>query len=253
MRLAGGILVSSLWMSVSALASPSLCSSFRSRPDYGIARLLDTSHRITFENEGGIRDGGVCWWRAELQRAIAYLAEMKPDQPRPTPPQVRDLLEDLRSGRRVVEIPGYETFADFSLAWRAEIQKFIEDWQKRDGFLYQRWLDGISSPRDTSPKKLQRIVDELDEATRPGDVAYVLLKLDGISSHGILITKVEGSSGGPRRITFVDMNKPGTRALQTTYRPGDRQISFGRFQSVPALRQENLVDRYRRAAANYCH
>ena len=102
-------------------------------PDYFKQLILDQRNRLSFRNAGGFFNGGVCWWYSLLVQKQIYLTVFKPELPKPTKKQVREIFSKYVDGNEVVEVPGYKNFYEFSLDWHKVLQKKLNDWQATDG------------------------------------------------------------------------------------------------------------------------
>ncbi len=90
----------------------------------------DASNLMSFENRGGFRKGGVCWWHSRFQRASLYLTHYNPAAEKPDAHTARQIIRTLRNANDVVEIPGFKNFLEFSTHFAKEIQNELESWQK---------------------------------------------------------------------------------------------------------------------------
>ena len=59
----------------------------------------ETTNLMSFKNQGGLFNGGVCWWHSRFQRNIFYLSIFRPDLNKPLKSETIDgflvLLKDI--------------------------------------------------------------------------------------------------------------------------------------------------------------
>ena len=203
----------------------------RSEEDLRVA-FEDPSQRMGFENQGGLMNGGTCWWHSRLQRAAIYLARFRPELPKPDRAAVEQILSDLVHQRQVVEIPGYAGFAEFTRDHQAQVQRELDLWQIRDGFVNQQWIRGLSGRPKLPARRLERRMErihQLFKKSQPG--LWVMAQMKGITSHALLLLGMESTSGG-YHLRFIDSNFPDeTRELE--YRRGDRTLDLGYAEFIP--------------------
>ncbi len=225
---------------VAAMLSPnSVQANICNRTHPEIQTLLRSPDaRLAFRNEGGLIDGGVCWWHSRLQRSAVYLAQFSPDQPRPTHSEVKKIIQNLVQFKRVVMIPGFRNFYDFSHAYASQIQKALEQWQKKDGFVRQQWIRGLYGRSQMKASQLKNRMDWLYHRvvkSKPG--VWVMAQMPGITSHSLLIVSMQPWSEGEKSgydLQVIDSNRPlDTRELR--YTRGDRKIMLGSDRFIPYL------------------
>ncbi len=213
-------------------------------------KLANYQNRMAFTNQGGLQNGGVCWWHSRFQRNANSLAVFLPNEPRPR--DVKYLVEELKRGNRVVEIPGYRNLKEFSAIHYRLIQKELEQWQKKDGFLRFRWIRGLRGYYNVTPDSLKFIMDNIyEEFTTSNAIMYQKLQMKGVTSHAwLLIDMIKNENG--YTMTVVDSNFTIPRSF--TYREGDTSLmypgSYGRF--VPYTEQRNEWGDLERARDYYC-
>jgi hypothetical protein len=223
--------------------------------------MKDPAMRLAFENEGGLFDGGVCWWHSRFQRAVWYLADFAPERPAPTRKQASVLIRKLISRRHVVVIPGYSDFRSFSRDFQPEIQKALNRWQIRDAVINQAYLRGLAGKTQFhEPKRLQARMDKIfrryTRAKAKGDVLWLMLQMHGIDSHASLLQSMEALPGGGYRLSLVDSNFP-DELVPYTYQPGDLELSpqvtllFG-YESSPYVGFSRDLNRIHRALVRAC-
>lgn len=207
--------------SVAASAQP-LCK--RNRADYGYI-LDEVRNRISFKNDGGLLNGGVCWWHSRLQRSSLYLATFDPSLPKPNAVQVRRILSDLRTMRQVVSIPGFADFNSFTQHFQTEVQKVLNSWQREDGFINLEWRRGISGrsqlPQNELAKKMAQLYAFQENSPVP---VWIMAQVKGIVSHSFLIRQMELVGQG-FDLKVIDSNAPlVTREIH--YRFGDHSLKL---------------------------
>jgi len=199
-------------------------NSFCSRTNADLVKQFEApENRLAFQNDGGLGDGGVCWWHSRLQRSSIYLTRYAPTKPQPTLAEARALVRKLVFFSEVVEIPGYANFSDFSKDFQPVVQKELNNWQIRDGFINQQWIRGISGHSSLPADVLTQHMNVLYQkflTTQPG--LWVMVQLPGIASHALLIIGMDQSDAG-YELHVIDSNYPGiTRVLDYHY--GDQSI-----------------------------
>lgn len=175
----------------------------------GIVSYLETKQsRMAFKNQGGLVNGGVCWWHARLQRSSAYLAEFKPQLPKPDLKAVKTILNDLKKMKTVVEIPGYENFNSFTQAHQKQVQNTLESWQRKDGFINQQWIRGISGKYELAPEamkeKMAVLYAQFLSSPHP---MWVMAQIKGVSSHAFLVLDIFSQPEG-LDLKLIDSNYP---------------------------------------------
>ncbi|MCC6276838.1 MAG: hypothetical protein IT289_02855, partial [Oligoflexia bacterium] len=101
----------------------------RKDPNYFFRLAHEKENQMAFENYGGAFDGGVCWWHSLFQRSSLYLSVYRPDQARPNLDTAKKIIHSIATNGRVVEIPGYRNFLEFSRDWEDQIQYKLQKWQ----------------------------------------------------------------------------------------------------------------------------
>jgi hypothetical protein len=213
--------------------------------------FLEPSNRMGFKNHGGIANGGVCWWHSRLQRSSVYLARFAPDKPKPSDEEALLIIQSLINFSQVVEIPGYPDFNAFSEHYEALIQKELNAWQIRDGFISQQWIRGISGvsrlPDFLMKMRMDRVYDQF-RSSRPG--MWLMVQIRGVTSHALLLLSMEPTKDG-YDLSVIDSNRPSeTRELQ--YRFGDENLYLGNTPFVPYpgfFRDQERIDD---ALRKYC-
>lgn len=185
--------------------------------------LSDQSSRISFENAGGLFNGGVCWWHSRLQRSSAYLVQFRPAGNRPTAPELNVILNSLRSMNRTVVIPGYSDFETFSHDYKKEIQAMLNSWQKADGFFNFEWMRGISGKSELEPRAMRAQMDGVYKHYKNSPTPlWVMAQIKGITSHSLLILQMVQNDTG-YSMNVIDSNHP-QDTIRIDYHDGDRNL-----------------------------
>lgn len=223
----------------------------RSQED-GIRNFLtDKTSRISFENEGGLINGGVCWWHSRLQRSSAYLVQFEPQQNPPTKPELDKILHSLRVMDRVVVIPGYSDFFTFSKDFQKNIQDMLEGWQKRDGFLNFEWIRGISGRSELSMEKMKERMDDVYRYYKNSPAPlWIMAQIKGITSHSLLVLQMRETETG-YDMNVIDSNHP-DETLLISYVFGDRSLKNDKYTFVPYTGFQNDFRLIRKAVAHTC-
>lgn len=212
----------------------------------------DESNLMAFKNQGGLFNGGVCWWHSRFQRNIFYLAIMRPELPRPKEREIRALIKEIRAGEKVVTIPGFKSFLEFSETYQKEILKELESWQLYDGVVLGSWIDGLKGDTKVRPSVLKGMMDELYlYVENQKKIAYQKLQIKGITSHAWLVV---GMKKGPNgyEVGLIDSNNP-RMCENYSYKFGDESFfekSYGNF--VPYLEFKREEERLQTVALAYC-
>lgn len=216
------------------------------------AYSTETSNLMAFKNQGGLFNGGVCWWHSRFQRNILYLSIFRPDLNRPLASEIKSLIKEIRAGEKIITIPGFSNFAEFSEIYKKEILRELENWQLYDGVILGSWIDGLKGDTKVKPEVLQKMLEtvftyvEIDKK-----IAYQKLQIKGITSHAWLIVGLKKAING-YEIGLIDSNNP-RMSENYSYKVGDQsffQKSYGNF--VPYLEFTREEDRLRSVAKAFC-
>lgn len=157
--------------------------------------------------------------------------------------------------KEVVEIPGFNNFSEFSLAYQEEIQRCLEATQIIEGVFMFSWINGLAGLPKVSAKRMRKLMDEIFDEVSKNGIAYVKLQTPGIDSHAWLITEMEkispnGTSGQEGyAYKFIDSNYPG-ETIRWIYNQGDTQITLAPV-SVPYLQRSWELLRMYKALQKY--
>lgn len=222
-----------LVFSYQSFASSEICSRVQS----GVAEYLeDPMTRISFQNQGGLLGGGVCWWHSRFQRAGAFLAVFAPEKPKPTKFQAYQIVQSLRSMNKIVEIPGYENFYQFTRANHKYIQSLFENWQIQDGLYNQEWIRGLSGdwelPADKMKVRMDTLFRQFNKSIQP---MWIMAQMKGVTSHSFIVLGMTKTENG-YSMRLIDSKDP-SRTKTYEYKVGQRFIR-GNFETssfVPYL------------------
>ena len=203
----------------------------------GVVPYLEKSEsRISFKNRGGLFKGGVCWWHSRLQRSSAYLADFKPDLPKPTQEQVKLIIRQLKAMSKIVIIPGFADFYSFTKAYESEVQNVLEIWQREDGFFNQQWVRGISGKYELPAPEMKIRMDTLHEQfLKSPHPIWIMAQIKGVESHSFLVLAMNPIENG-YDLEVIDSNVPGQRKL-FTYQVGQKFLKHpkDKYSFVPYL------------------
>jgi hypothetical protein len=194
------------------LAKENFCNK-RAEADSIQEMLVSPMATLSFSNQGGLFGGGVCWWHSRFTRNAAYIVRFRPDLPAPTDAEAKKLIKDIRSAKAIVEVPGYANLYNFSRAHDELILKELEAWQRKDGFVNQQWVAGLSGSSNIKPEALERRMDELFARVQKGEVVYQKLQMPGVTAHAWLVLGMTQTADG-YRLLVLDSN---TYAPDTYY------------------------------------
>lgn len=214
---------------------------------------LDPTNLMAFKNNGGLFNGGVCWWHSRFQRNIFYLSIFRPDLERPKNLAViRNIIRQIRQGNSVVTIAGYRNLEEFSLDNQKLIQSELNDWQLYDGVILGSWINGLKGDTKVRPDVLEKMMNELNTyVSEKKKVGYQKLQIKGIMSHAWLVVGIKKMPSG-FEIGYLDSNSP-NQSLNYSYKNGDSSFFIKKYGDfVPYLEfkreEERLVD----AAKVFC-
>jgi hypothetical protein len=192
---------------------------------HSIQRILSNPmNHLSFQNQGGLLEGGVCWWHSRFTRAAAYLAIFDPAQPKPNQEEAKEIINTIRKRKDVVVIPGYRNLYEFSLEWGEEILDKLEDWQKSDSLTRFSWFNGMTKEKDLDPEKLEKKMDELFERISNGEAVYQMLQMPGIVAHAWIAIGMEKTASG-YLVHAIDSNAPG-QVIQFPYFKGSSRLDY---------------------------
>lgn len=198
---------------------------------------------MAFKNDGGLFNGGVCWWHSRFQRNMLYLSIFRPDLPKPpTSSELQKIIRQVRQGTSVVTIPGYANLAEFSAQNQKYIQKELNDWQLYDGVILGSWIDGLKGDTKVSASTLQAMMNEVyNYVAVEKKIAYQKLQIKGITSHAWLIVGMKQMPSGID-LGFIDSNNPRMSEVYS-YKLGDQSFNvrgYGDFVPYLEFKREEL-------------
>ena len=171
-------------------------------------QATDPEQRLSFANEGGLFNGGVCWWHSRFQRNSLYLAQYRPELEKPSREAAFALIRSIRHFK-VVEIPGYENLAGFSSDFQDLIQTELNRWQLDDGVVGFAWIDGLEGKiKDVDPSVLKNEMDALfNRVVIQKEIVFQKLPLPGISAHAWLVIDMIPQESD-YQVKVIDSNYP---------------------------------------------
>jgi hypothetical protein len=214
---------------------------------------MDSDNLMSFNNHGGLVNGGVCWWHSRFQRNALYLTIYKPDLPLPSASEAYELVKKIRAGSEVVVIPGYRNFLEFTSDNEEIIQHELEKWQRGDSFIGFAWVRGLSGSSEVAPEKLKALMDQIyQEVEVNKNISYNKLQIKGVTAHAWLVVEMKKFSGG-YNLKVIDSNRANTVDTYT-YREGDTNIieNHFNFSFTPYLERSNELVKIYSAITNLC-
>lgn len=256
------LFLATLFLSYSAFAltlpqsKEDFCARFNNNPRASeVLQDLSTDsvNLMAFKNDGGLFNGGVCWWHSRFQRNIFYLSVFRPDLPKPkSVREMRILIAQIRQGNAVVTIPGYHNFEDFSRENQNLIQAELNNWQIYDGVILGGWMDGLKGDTKIQASALESMMKELyDYVAVKKKIAYQKLQIKGITSHAWLVVGIKKTDSG-FEVGYLDSNSP-RMSLNYTYKSGDKSFNIrGYGDFVPYLEFKREEERLVMTAKSFC-
>ena len=152
------------------------------------------------QNEPGPLNTGMCWWHSKLQRAAIYLAVFdRPQDPRPTSEEAKQIFKDLSQLKTVVSIPGFTDWFHFTTAFRSEFYEVLGDWEIHET-LRLEFVKGLRALKPMDSYQWQQINREVNEYKR---VTFLFLKMPDVRTHSWLVNSVTGSIEN-FQMSFID-------------------------------------------------
>lgn len=208
---------------------------------------------ISFKNQGGLFNAGVCWWHSRFQRNLIYLTIFKPELPRPKKSEVKALINEIRQAMSVVVIPGFTNVQEFTEVYRLDIVKELENWQLYDGIILSAWIKGIQGTTRIDKNILKNNLDQLyDYVEIKKKIAYQKLQIKGITAHSWLVVGMKKQNNG-YAIGIIDSNTP-RMSTQYNYQYGNVTFydkDYGYF--VPYLEFVREEERITAIAKKFCN
>lgn len=238
--------------SISPSQSVEQFCSDRSSPSFSKDLTQNSANLMAFQNRGGLANGGVCWWHSRFQRNALYLTLYAPAEDRPTKAEAEKIIDKIRSGKEIVEIPGFRNFREFSYTHQKEIQRVLEKWQKSDGVVKFNWVIGLSGENIVSAEKMKEMMDELYQYVEvEGNIAYEKLQIKGITAHAWLVVNMKAVDGG-YDLQIIDSNF-NSQTMVYSYREGQTNFShyyYGDF--TPYLERKGEMEKINQVISSAC-
>lgn len=242
--------------SINAFALPNTKIEFCNRVNQKTSiqeSALDIFNLMSFKNDGGLFNGGVCWWHSRFQRNAFYLLKINPQGTKPSSNEIKEFIKRLRQSNEVLTLNGYQNFNEFTKTHQKEIQKELDNWQLYDGIVLGGWIDGIKGDTKIPSNELQLKMEELHNyVNNLKKVAYQKLQIKGITSHAWLVTNIVKTESG-YDLGYLDSNDP-HRINLYRYKTGDESFyikGYGNF--VPYLEFKREEEKLNQVAQNYCN
>ncbi len=182
-------------------------------------------NQLSFYNQGGFLNGGVCWWHSRFTRAAAYLGVFEPSLPRPTDDEAKKIIENFRKRKSVVVVPGYKNLYDFSLSYGREILHELTEWQRSDGVLKFKWITGLKGNSAISAEELETRMNDLYDRVKKGEVVYQMLQMPSVVAHAWLVVGIEKAFDG-YELKIVDSNSQFGGTETYRYRTGETKFEY---------------------------
>lgn len=222
-----------IFVSLSVFAIDEDFCAERSQPRFAQLHVADEANRLSFVNGGGLFNGGVCWWHSRFTRNAAYVARFQPFESKPSIAEAKRIIHAIRLGNQIVDVPGYSDLYTFSIDFKNEIQRKLEEWQTADGIGRGDWVRGLQGRTSERADKLATMMDELYQRVMvKHEVVYQKLQLPGITSHAWLVIYMVKEANG-YLLTVSDSN---FLTLKTRrYTRGSTQMMYGNKGFVPYI------------------
>ncbi len=222
----------------------------RQNPFYFQNMAFERENRLSFVNDGGAFDAGVCWWHSRFQRSALYLTIFNPADPRPTKSEAKKIIKRIKQRKAVVTVPGYRSLREFSLAYDDLIQKELEGWQIGNTLIF-RWIAGLTGVTQNSPDNMAKRMRKLFRDVTTGKVVYQKLQLKGIAAHAWLVVGIKFIDGG-YQLQVIDSNYSYVKKFYYYYGdPGIYHAPYGGY-FVPYTEQESELKKLNRIGSDYC-
>ena len=206
-------------------------------------------HQLARSNQGGLLNGGVCWWHSRFTRNAAYLARFRPELPKPSRAEGEELVMRLRRGEAIVDIPGYTNLSNFSYDYADEIQERLEAWQLSDGVLRFQWVRGLSGTSSVAPAELERGMDDLYRRVQRGEIVYQMMQFDGPLAHAWLVVDMVPT---PQGYNFNVVDSIFAARTAHSYRRGQRSFTRNGDPFVPYTQHTDEEARLRELLRREC-
>jgi len=237
------------------------------------------ANKLSFRNPPGSLNTGLCWMHSRYQRAASYLANFRPERPRPGRAEGERLVRQLIRRDAVVEIPGYRDLKEFSTEYRDAITTLLDEMGVACFLNPTDCLQRLGDSYEPSAEDLRATMDALYDQMlqQPGDVQLLRTRVSAVSgvfrpfsAHSLLVLSMTplrdkdaphapGLPPPPSGygLKTIDPNyQDETGAV--TYRFGDRTVRWSNSRESYALapyrhyEYAGDIGDFARAAARYC-
>jgi hypothetical protein len=214
---------------------------------------------LAFDNPLGPIGGGMCWLHSRLQRQFTYLANYRPDQPRPSQEEAQRIINRIVNREGVTEIPGFRNLHEFSAAYRRELISAIDGMGWRCVANPTDCLARVTDSYNPSPADVQATMQTLYDRQihQPGHIRMIRTRVTSFQNsalspfiaHSMLILNMDpiydGTSNIPGipgpirgyRMKIIDPNIQ-SRVENITYMFGDRTLFAGAWNVIPYTHYE---------------
>lgn len=163
---------------------------------------------LAFRNHGGIANKGVCWWHSRFQRNALYLAIFRPETAKDSESVIKEKIKKIRSGKEIVVFNGFNDLYELSIDHGDLIQRELERWQKSDGIVKFKWVQGLRGKPVLEPQAMRAMLDDLYERVVTNkQITYQKLQFKGIDAHAWLVVDMERTFNG-YRLFIIDSLTP---------------------------------------------
>ncbi len=151
----------------------------------------------------GLQHAGLCWWHATYQHHALYLTQFAPNEPRPSPREMRELLNQLYEGDSVVVFPGFKNWSEVSYLYKDILVRLMANRQAIDGVNPRSWGQWVRGPQNDHDTFLYG--REFENNLSRGIASFIYLKKSLTSQHGIVIKGVQ-RKGNVLTVSIMDSN-----------------------------------------------
>lgn len=213
---------------------------------------LNSDNLMSFRNQGGIGNGGVCWWHSRFQRNALYLTIFNPSKDFPSPERAKEIIKEIRKGKKVIEIGGFRNFAEFTSAYFTDIQDELNRWQKNDGITKFNWVIGLAGQTAVAPEELESKMNDLyNYVVKGNNIAYQKLQMKGVVAHAWLVVNMSKTPEG-YDLEVIDSNFPRSTNV---YRYTKGMINFNHYhygEFVPYLERTKELSKIKEVVSQNC-
>lgn len=235
------------------------CQQVSQDPRLFLKKLAAFENRLSFTNQGGLFNKGVCWWHSRLTRLSQYMAIFNPNEKPLTHAEAYVQVRRLRSGKPTL-FNGYKNLYEFSRAHSSAIQKNLEEWQISNGGFQLGFLDGLMGSVSLPAQEFKMLMDTTYQYWQRQRPIYQVLQLPGMTAHSWLIVAMEpvlqGSEEG-YKFQVIDSNY--STPQNWNYRYGETSFLYSRSPFISytthrgILEEEILTKRLTEACVNAKH